>query len=419
MHRTLKTVAAGALGLLSVANHAVADTITLEVTATPSIFTTMFEGFAEAFEAANPDIRIELDTSQRDQSDMIQALLRQSLIGDVPDVSFQGYNYLRLLVDQGLAVPLDAFVAGDPQWTEDAFSPSVTASGMIGGTVYGLGVGMSFPIVYYNADLVAEVQDGDRTLPSDWDGIFDVGARVQERHPGFLGAFTHYNPFMYQGFVGSHGGRMMNADETEITFVEEPGQRTLDLLRRFGEAGQAERDMTRSQARQAFIGGSVAILVDSSSSLASFEDQTEGAFEIGTARLPLIADDARLPTAGIAAVMLTRDEALQDAAWRFMRFVASPEGQAIVGQTTGYVPANRLAVDRPDILGDYYAERPNMDAALSSIPIAMTWYAFPGENAARIDRAIQDRLGQVITLQQAPEEAMQSLEAEVRSMLPN
>ena len=409
---------AAVVGLLLATPATQAQTITLDVTATPSIFTPMFEGFVEAFEAQNPDIQITLDSSQRDQSDMIQALLRQSLIDDLPDVSFQGYNYLRVLVDRGLAVPLDPFVASDPSWTADAYSPSVTASGTIGDAVYGLGVGMSFPIVYFNADLITEAQDGDDAMPSDWDGILQAAASVQDRHPDVLGLYLRYNPFMFQGFVGSYGGRMMNAGETEIAFTAEPGMQALQLLQQAGTAGQAARDMTRSQARQAFVGGTVGILVDSSSSLASFEGQTEGAFEIRTAQLPLPATEPRLPAAGIAAVMLTRDEALQDAAWRFMRFVAGAEGQVIVGETTGYVPANGVAVEQPDLLGDYYAERPNMNAALNSIPIAMTWYAFPGENAARIDRVIEDRLGEVIRLQQTPEEAMIALEADVRSMLP-
>lgn len=408
---------AAAVACLSPHLTALAQTTTLQVTATPSIFAEMFEGFVEAFEAENPDIAIELDTSQRDQTDMIQALLRRAIINDLPDVSFQGYNYLRLLVDQGLVVPLDDFIATDTLWAEGEVSPSVAASGMIGDTTYGIGVGMSFPIVYYNADVIAGLQDGDPVLVSDWDVIFDRAAQAQDRYPEMLGILTRYNSFLFQGYLGSHGGRMMNGDETAIAFVEEPGQRAFELVRRFGEAGQSETDMTRSQARQAFTGGTVAILVDSSSSLARFEETTEGSFEIGTAQLPLIADEARLPAAGIASVMLTQDEERQDAAWRFMRFVASPEAQAIVGRTTGYVPANSVAVERADILGDYYAERPNMNAALSSVPIAMTWYAFPGENAARIDDAIEDRLGEVMTLRQTPTEAMQALEAEVQSML--
>ena len=419
MHRLLTAAAAGVLALGLLTPRAGAQTVTLEVTATPSIFADMFEGFVDAFEARNPDIRIDLNASQRDQSDLIQQLLRQAIVDDLPDVSFQGYNYLRVLADQGLAVPLDPFVDTDAAWTDDTFSPSVTATGTIGGTVYGLGVGMSFPIIYYNADLVAEATGGDPALPSDWDGILGVATRIQDRHPDILGIFVRYHPFVFQGFVGSHGGSMMNADETRIAFTDPPGRAAFDLLRRFGEAGQAERDMTRAQARQAFAGGTVAILVDSSSSLASFEEQTEGLFEIGTRQLPLLTEDPHLPAAGIASVMITRDQARQQAAWRFMRFVASPEGQAIVGRTTGYVPANRLAAERPDILGDYYAERPNMDAALASVPLAVTWYAFPGENATRIDAAIEDRLGEVITLRQTPDDALRALADEVRSMLPN
>ena len=419
MYATLRSAAVSGLAFLSLAGHAAGQTITLDVTATPSIFTTMFEGFAAAFETENPDIRINLDTSQRDGNDLLQATLRQALVDQLPDVTFQYTNYLRTLAEAGITVPLDDFVVNDPAWTEDMFSPSVTASGTVGDTVHGLGVAISFPIIYYNADLVAAARNGVATLPGDWDGILDVAGRIEDGNPGVLGLFVRYHPWVFQGLLGSFGGRVMSADETAIRFTGAAGQDVLTLLRRFGEAGQAEHDMSRSQARQAFLSGSVAILIDSSSSLANFEQQTEGSFRIGTAQLPLIADDAWLPAAGIAAVMVTRDAARQEAAWRFMRFVASPEGQAIVALNSGFVPANHVATERPDILGDYYADRPNAGAALSSIPIAVTWYAFPGENAGRIDRAIEDRLREVVTLRQDPDAAMAALEDDVQSLLPN
>ena len=418
MHRIRKSIAAGACCLWLLVPQAAAQPITLEVTATPSIFTPMFEGFVAAFEAENPDIRIDLDTSRRDGNDLLQATLRQATIDRLPDVSFQYTNYLRTIADLGISVPLDDRVADDPAWTADDFSPSVTASGTIGDTVHGLGIAISFPILYYNADLVAAAQNGDASLPETWDEILALAGVIADRNPDVLGLFSRYHPWFFQGLLGSHGGRMMNAEETAIRFTDDAGRQVFALLRRFGEAGQAQNDLSRAQARQAFMGGTIAILIDSSSSLASFEEQTANLFRIGTARLPLIADEPWLPAAGVAAVMMTRDEARQDAAWRFMRFVAGPQGQAIVAHNSGFVPANRVAVERPDVLGDYYARRPTMGAALTSVPIAVTWYAFPGENAGRIDRVIEDRLREVITLQQEPDAAMTALEDDLRSLLP-
>lgn len=412
-----KLLGAALLACATLAVPSQAQEITLRVDTTPSIFADMFGDLVTAFEAANPDIRVEIDTSQRDQSDTIQRTMRQAVVGDLPDVSFQGFNYLKLLADEGYAQPLDALIAGDAGWTDATYSPSVTATGRINGKIYGLGVAFAFPIVYYNADLVAEAQGGNKVLPGDWDGILAVARKIQEAHPDVLGAYTRYNSFLSQGHIMSRGGSLGNADGTEVAFIDDKGMAAFELYRRFGEAGQAEVDMTDAQVRQAYAGGKVGILADSSSSLESFVQQAEGRFEVGTAHFPFAETDAGLPTSGVAVVLHTTDPDRQMAAWRFMRFVTSPEGQNIVGRKTGYVPANEVAVTRADLLGDYYRAKPTIQATLASIPYARAWYVFQGPNTARIDELFADRLQQLVTLQQTPQEVAEALAQEITDLI--
>ncbi|SJM32448.1 ABC transporter substrate-binding protein [Mesorhizobium delmotii] len=169
--------------------------ITLRVDKTPSIFADMFKDLVTAFEAKNPTIHFQIDTSQRHQIDTIQRTMRQAVINDLPDVSFQGFNYLKLLADGGHIQPLDGLMAADGGWSETQYSPSVVATGKINDKVYALGVAFAFPILYYNADLIAEVQGGNKELPADWDGILAVARKIQEAHPDVLGAYTRYNSF--------------------------------------------------------------------------------------------------------------------------------------------------------------------------------------------------------------------------------
>ncbi|MFA1624906.1 extracellular solute-binding protein [Rhizobium mongolense] len=391
--------------------------VTLRVDTTPSIFADMFKDLVTAFEAKNPTIHLQIDTSQRDQTDTIQRTMRQAVVGELPDVSFQGFNYLKLLADGGHIQPLDGLIAADSEWNETQYSPSVVATGKINGKIYALGVGFAFPILYYNADLVAEVQGGNNELPTDWDGILAVAQKIQKAHPDVLGAYTRYNSFLSQGHIMSRGGSLGNADGTAVAFTDDKGMAAFDLFRRFGEAGQAKVDMTDSQARQSYVSGKIGILADSSSSLESFAQQAEGKFEIGTAHFPFAETGAELPTSGIAVVLHTTDPERQKAAWQFMRFVSGPEGQNIVGRKTGYVPANEVAVNRADLLGDYYKANPAMKATLASIPYAAAWYAFQGPNAARIDKLFVEYLQQVVTLQQAPKDAARALAAEISGLI--
>lgn len=394
-----------------------AEDITLRVDTTPSIFADMFKDLVAAFEAKNPAIHLQIDTSQRDQTDTIQRTMRQAVVGDLPDLSFQGFNYLKLLADGGHLQPLDGLIASDSEWNETQYSPSVVATGKINGKTYALGVAFAFPILYYNADLVAEAQDGNKDLPADWDGILAVAQKIQKAHPDVLGAYTRYNSFLSQGHIMSRGGSLGNDDGTAVTFTDEKGLAAFDLFSRFGKAGQAKVDMTDSQVRQSYVSGKIGILADSSSSLESFSQQAKGKFEIGTAHFPFAETGAKLPTSGIAVVLHTTDPGRQKAAWQFMRFVSGPEGQNIVGRKTGYVPANEVAVTRPELLGDYYKANPAMKATLASIPHAAAWYVFQGPNAARIDKLFVERLQQVVTLQQTPQDAAQDLAKEISGLI--
>ncbi|WP_084801361.1 extracellular solute-binding protein [Bradyrhizobium sp. Ec3.3] len=411
------SIAAVILGSALTANIAHAQSV-LRVSAIPSIFSKTFRALASAFEKENPDVRIDLDVSQFDQLAIMRQTLRMAVFGDLPDVSFQGSNYLRILSDRDLLIPLDSFIKTDPAWTSELYSSSVVSTGRIGKTTYGLGVGMSFPIIFYNKSLVSKVQEGANSLPRSWDGILDVAARIQSENTHVLGFFSRYNSFIFQGLVGCFGGSMMNSDDSRIAFTDSPGQEAMQLIRRIGAAGQAKVDMTTSQARQAFTGGQTAILLDSSSSLASFESEAAGRFEIGTAPLPMTGSDASLPAAGITVVMHTTDPARQAVAWRFMKFVTGAEGQSVVGTTTGYVPANEIAIARPGPLATYHAAHPNMQAALNSVAHSRGWYAFPGENGGRIDVMIEDRAGEVMRLRQLPTPALDRLAEEIRNLLP-
>ncbi|NTE65127.1 extracellular solute-binding protein [Agrobacterium tumefaciens] len=393
-----------------------ADEITIKVDATPAIFAKTFKKLVTAFELEHPTIHVELDTSQRDQTDTIQRTMRQAVVGDLPDVSFQGFNYLRLLTDGGNAQPLDDLIAVDKKWS-DQYSASVTTAATIDGKVYGLGAALSFPIIFYNADLVAETQGGNKELPGDWEGILAVAKKIQNAHPQLLGAYTLYNSAMIQGYLMSSGGALGSSDGRSSNLTDEKGLAVFDLFRSFGEAGQAKNDMTIPQARQAFTSGTIGILVDSSSGLQGFAEQAKGHFSLDTAHFPFAIDNPRLPTFGTAMVLHTADPVRKQAAWQFMRFVAGPSGQNIVGRMTGYVPANEVAIDRTDLLGDYYKANPAIQAALASIPHAAPWYAFKGANAARIDTLLGERMQRVVTLQEKPGEAARALSDEISGLI--
>lgn len=390
----------------------------LQVSATPSVFRPMFEVLRSAFERDHPGLRVAITASARDQEQQILTTLRRHLIGDLPDVSFEGFRHLRMLARRRIGVPLDAWVASDAGWSKH-YGRAVVDSAQVDGACIGLGVALSVPIIYYNANLVAGVL-GSARLPEHWDGLLAlIDALGKRAGPGALGGFIQHesSSWNYLAMLESLGGSMMNADESEIAFDDALGRRALAIHAAFGRAGQARMDMSREQARQTFAAGKIALMIDSSSSLAMLEKQIAGRFPLGTARVPLVPD-GRLPASGIAAVMMTRDPARQAAAWQFIRYICGPAGQMLIGKSTGYLPANDIVVSRSDLLGSYYEARRSVRAVVESLPFATRWYAFPGDNSAKIDSVIANGVSSVISLSKSPDQALASMRRSVQALLP-
>jgi multiple sugar transport system substrate-binding protein len=396
-----------------------ADTRTLRVSATPSIFKPMFQRLCAEFRDQHPNVEIELTATSRGADDQVQRTLRYSLIGELPDVSFEGLSYLRTLQQRRIAVPLNDLIRGDPSWATGGYGESLIESGSVGRTVVGLGAAVSVPIIYYNIDRVAPALRS-APMPRTWDVLLAlIDEMMDPSQPGFVPGYCRHAPgnWIYNVLVQSHGGSMMSPDESRIAFDSRAGHRALEIYRAFGRSGQARTKLAREQARQAFTAGAIGILVDSSSSLATFEQQIGTRFKLGTSALP-VTKDGRIPTSGIATVLLTRDPARQALAWDFMKFVAGSRGQKIIGESTGYFPANdRVRTDR-DGLADYYRSRPQVAPIVESLAHAARSYSFPGSFSAKIDDVIFDEVAAVIALTRTSEQALARMKHDVTALLP-
>jgi multiple sugar transport system substrate-binding protein len=379
----------------------------------------MFEALSHEFQRKCPDIAVEVTANSRAQDDEFLQILRRALIRDLPDVSFQGFTYLGSLMRRRIVAPLNDFIRNDPEWSSTIYSTSLTEIGSIGQSVAGLGAAVSVPIVFYDENRLAEVL-GSPNMPHDWDSMLELVRALSRRaKPRVLGAFCQHDSgnWIFSGIVEGLGGSLMTTDERRIAFDQLPGRKALEIYRAFGQAGQAWADMDIDQARQAFVGGAIALLIDSSSNLPTFERQIGGRFRLGSARLPVVPT-GRVPVSGVASVLLARDSSRQAAAWKFMKFVSGPEGQQIIGKSSGYFPANRLVASRPEWLGNYYASRRLAQPVIETLPQAGPAHRFPGENSAKIDSAIADQIASVVTLSKTPDQALAAMKHFVEALLP-
>ena len=78
-----------------------------------------------------------------------------------------------------------------------------------------------------------------------------------------------------------------------------------------------------------------------------------------------------------------------------MKFWTGPKGAAIMAETTGYMPPNKVTNDV--YLKDFYVKNPNNYTAVKQLPLLTKWYAFPGDNGLKITDVIKDHLNSIVT----------------------
>ena len=385
-------------------------------------FKPIFDPLIERFHAAHPGIRVVTRPPYQNYEDGLEKTLRGAITGDLADVSFQGINRQRALVDRKIAQPLGKFVRSEAQWEARGYSGSVMEMGRFSGQVYSLPFVISTPVVYFNADLVRQVGGDPNNFPQDWNAILTLASKINALGNDVSGmsfAWDIAGNWMWQALVMSHGGTMLTADEKKVSFGDAAGRSSIRLMARMVKEG-GMRNLKLATAMQSFTAGKIGILMSTSAYTATIEKGTGGRFVLRTTTFPLHAGEAkaRLPGGGNAAMVFAKQPEKQKAAWEFVKFITSPESAAYVARSTGYAPVNLLAASDPKYLGDYYKSHPIHLANMRQLPFMTQWYAFPGDNGLKITDVIADHLQSVVAGSADADAALGKMVSEVGDLLP-
>jgi multiple sugar transport system substrate-binding protein len=344
------------------------------------------QGIADRFMQANRDVRITFRNSPQNYEDASQQLLRAALVGQMPDLSFQGLNLLRVLVEKDLARPLAHFIARDGGAEALGYAPAVMDTVRLSGEFYGVPFFISTPVIYVNEALLREAGGGIEAFPRDWAEIAALGNRIQgaaQNRTGFYFQWDVTGNWMWQALLFSRGGRILSEDERRVAFDGPEGLWALEQLEHFAEKQVADR------------------------------------FPMRVLPFPLAAPNGRVPAGGALGVIHAVDPERQAAAWRYLRFCTNPESQAFMVRLTGYLPSNARAIADPDLLGRFYEQNPNQKASASQLPLMTGWYAFPGPNAVRIIDAVRNHMESVVMGSRTARAVLPDMANDVQRLLPS
>lgn len=387
----------------------------------PGFFKDVMDTISKKFMEENPDIKIQFANPSATYEEGIQTIMRQAGTAEMPDVTFIGLNRLRMANERNIPVDLGPMIAKDKQtMAEQGFSDTILKLAQVNGKQVGLAFATSNPIMYYNADLVKAAGGNPDQPPKTWDEVIELGKKIKALGNGVDSIDFRWqgDDWMFSALLFGAGGTMLSADETKVAFDGPEGKKAVQVLDRLvKEAGMPV--FTAQAGEQAFYAGKVGMEFKTTGGLRNTIKNVGGKFDLRTAPIPLIDPvNGKLPTGGNAVVVLTRDAAKQDAAWKFAKFAAGPYGASVVVPGTGYVPNNELAAKSPEYLGDFYKQNPLFMAGLNQMPRMIPWYAFPGSNGVRVTQTIVDNLARIVDQSAKPEQALDDAAKEVKRLLP-
>ena len=117
-------------------------------------------------------------------------------------------------------------------------------------------------------------------------------------------------------------------------------------------------------------------------------------------------------------VSASEDPERLEAAWKFLKFITSGEGAAMVARTTGYMPPNKAANEI--ILADFYEKSPAKATAVRQLPLLREWMAYPGDKGLAVTQLIYDAIeGIVVGDYDDMQELQEELSEEASDLLPN
>lgn len=386
----------------------------------PALFKQLHEDIAKAFMAKHPDIKITFTAPTANYEEATQRVLRQAVTKQLPDVSYQGLNRQRVLVERGIAVDLAPFIAAEKDWKNQGYDDAMLSLGSLNGKQWGLGFSISTPVLFYNINLVKRAGGDPNNLPTTWEGVIALAKKIDALGGNIHGLQYTWDitgNWMWQALVFSHGGTMLTPDEKKVAFDDAKGQAAMkDLAAMIRDGGM--RDVANLNTVQNFSAGTLGIWAYSTSTLGTVQKQIADRFEFKTGPFPVPAADGRLPAGGNAVMMLTRDPVKQKAAWEYMKFATGPVGATMMVKATGYFPANTIPAQRAEMLGDFYRNNPNHLTAIKQLPLVTGWYAFPGENGLKVTDVIKDQLQAIVNKSVTPEQGLAAMSKGVQALLP-
>jgi sn-glycerol 3-phosphate transport system substrate-binding protein len=379
--------------------------------------TKLIDTFAADFEKENPSIKLKPIYAGTYQETIVKALTAHKS-GNPPTTSVLLSTDMFTLIDEDAIVPIDNFVKTDDDkaWLK-SFFPAFMLNSQTGGKTWGAPFQRSTVVLYWNKDLFKEAGLDPDKAPASWAEQLAFAQKLTKADGSQWGMQVPSSGFPYwlfQGFTTQAGTVLMN-EEGNRTFYNRPEvvealTYWVDLSRKHKvhPPGIVEWGTTPKD----FFEKKTAMMWTTTGNLTNVRNNAK--FSFGVAMLPEGKRRGSPTGGGNFYISKKAPRAQQEAAFKFIRWITTPERAAQWCVDTGYVAVRPDAFETP-ALKKYAADFPPAAVARDQLQFAVAELS-THENQ-RVTKALNDGLQAALTGTKPPEQAMKDSQAEAERVL--
>jgi len=383
--------------------------------------TKIIDGYAADFEKENPGIKLKPIYSGSYQESIAKALTAVKS-GDPPVMSILLSTDMFSLIDEDAIVPFDDLIKTDADraWLK-SFYPAFMENSQTGGKTWGIPFQRSTIVMYYNKELFKEAGLDPNKPPATWAETTQAAQKLTKRDAS--GKVTQWGvqipssgfPYwLFQALAIENGVNLMNQAGTEV-YYDKPEviaavQYWVDLVNKYKvhpegivEWGTTPKDFFEKKA---------AMVWTTTGNLTNVK--TNAKFDFGVAMLPANKQRGSPTGGGNFYIFKKSTPAQREAAFRFIKWVTTPERAAQWGIDTGYVAVRADAWDTP-AMKQYVAGFPAAAVARDQLPYAKA--ELSTHDNQRVTKALNDGLQAALTGSKTPEQAMKDAQREADRIL--
>ncbi|MGA8002097.1 MAG: ABC transporter substrate-binding protein [Pseudolabrys sp.] len=383
--------------------------------------TKIIDGYAAAFEKENPGIKIKAIYAGTYQDTLVKALTAFKS-GDPPDIAVLLSTDMFTLIDEDAVTSFDGLVTtdSDKAWLK-SFYPAFMENSQTGGKTWGIPFQRSTIVMFWNKDAFKAAGLNPEKAPDNWGELVADGTKLTKRDAaGNVSQWAVEIPssgfpyWLFQGLTTANNVRLMNEAGTETYFdkpaVIEALQFWVDLSRKhkIQPAGTIEWGTTPKD----FFEGKTAVMWTTTGNLTNVKKNA--AFPFGVAMLP--AHQGRgSPTGGGNFYFFNKmTNEKRAAAFKFVKWMTTPERTADWGIATGYIAVRPDAWETP-AMKKYVEDFPAAAVARDQLKYAVA--ELSTHDNQRVTKALNDGIQAALAGTKTPEEAMKNAQQEAARIL--